>query len=212
MINWKEVPIPQLMLDHCERDPRGLPVPFVVLKDKDGKHHFKINDSEKSAICLVRGLCSICGQAMLSSNKWLVGGIASAFDPGGYYIDLPVHKECGQYALQVCPYLAVRNYNGKIDMMKLQQQLPTTQLHNPTVDQDRLPLFVFTRPSAISFYLRKPDGVLVKPNLPYLEVEFWDEGLQITDLSVVLNKIQNTKWEKYGAEIRKLPGYSVQIA
>src|SRR5688572_14177289 len=143
MKNWQQIPMPQLMLDNCERDPRGLPVPFVVLKDEKGKHHFKINDSNKTILCIVKSLCTVCGTQMATGEKWLVGGIASAFDPKGYYIDHPVHKCCGMYALQVCPYLALRNYDSKtFDLDKLAAQVAgNVLLNNPTVDQDRLPFF-----------------------------------------------------------------------
>jgi hypothetical protein len=211
MKNWSTVPIPQLMLD-LERDPRGLPVPYVVLKDKEGKHHFKINDSEKSIICVVKNLCSICGKPLISGQKWLVGGIASAFDERGYYIDLPVHKECGTYALQVCPYMAMNNYNGKLDMIKLQQQLPTVALHNPTVDPDRLPLFVFQRPSAITAHMLQEQGLVIKAAKPILEAEFWVEGERILHLEEIVAKLEGTKWEKYLAEIVKLPQYDLQKA
>ena len=202
--DFLSVPIPQLMLDHCEKDPRGYPVPFVVLKDKDGKHHFKINDSHKSGICLVKGLCTICGQPMDKENRWLVGGIASAFDPNGSYIDLPVHKECGHYALKVCPYLAIRNYNGKIDLEKMQKEVDAV-LYNPTVDQDRLPLFVFVRPTGIGYKLTD-DGIYIKPFKPYLEIEFWDEGEEILSFSEVYNRIKGTKWEKYFTQIKTYYG------
>ena len=200
------IPIPQLMLDHCERDPRGYPVPYVVFKDKTGKHHFKINDSEKSAICMVKTLCTICGQPMTKDDRWLVGGIASAFDKNGSYIDLPVHKECGHYALKVCPYLAIRNYNGKIDLEKMIKETEAV-LHNPTIDQDRLPLFVFTRPTTVQ-YILKSNGVFIVPVKPYHEVQFWDEGQQITDLAEIINRLSGTKWEQYLIEIQKLPQYA----
>lgn len=202
MKDFKTIPIPQLMLDNCEVDPRGLPVPFVVLKDTNGKHHFKINDEEKSHRCREERLCTICGTKMIVEDRWLVGGIASAWDEKGYYIDLPVHKKCGEYALKVCPYLAYSNYNGKLDMDKLQAQLPTTLLHNPTVDPDRLPLFVLLRPQSFGYFMRS-DGVVLKAFPPYLEVEYWNDGTRITDMEVVVEKLTGTKWEKYLNKIVK---------
>lgn len=197
MKDFKTIPIPQLMRDNCEVDPRGFPVPFVVLKDKDGKHHFKINDTEKSIKCIEEKLCTICGTKMVVEDRWLVGGIASAFDEKGFYIDLPVHKKCGEYALKVCPYLAYSNYNGKLDMDKLQAQLPTILLNNPTVDQDRLPFFVFLRPQSFGYFNIGQSSFRLKAFQPYLEVEFWNEGEQITDFNIIKSKLKGTKWEKY---------------
>lgn len=199
--NWKDVPLPELMDKHCERDSRGMPVPFVVLKDGEGKHHFKINDTSKSARCIRGSLCSICGQKMGFDNRWMVGGVASAFDKRGCYVDLPVHQECGKYALQVCPYLASRNYDTtKTDLDKLQEKLKETAiLVNPTVDQDRLPVFVFLRPLQLMYFTDKEDytDIRVKALGPFHEVQFWYEGERITDIEIVRMKLIGTKWEKY---------------
>lgn len=198
--DWKSVPMPENMKNFCERDKRGLPVPFVVLKDKEGNHHFKINDSHKTRICVFERLCTICGQIMNVNNRWLVGGIASAFDERGYYIDHPVHKECAEYALKVCPYLAVRNYNAKIDISKMEDYFKDqgVLLQNPTVDFDRLPFFVLIRPLNIVYAAPKnsPDDIKVKALGPYHEIEFWCDGQQIV-LDDAIDKIKGTKWEKY---------------
>jgi hypothetical protein len=199
--NWKDVPLPKLMDEHCERDPRGMPVPFVVLKDQAGKHHFKINDTEKTVQCMMGGLCTICGQKMSVHDRWLVGGIASAFDKRGFYIDHPVHQECAEYALKVCPYLASRNYDtNKTDLDKLQDKVKgAVILVNPTVDTDRLPVFALIRPLQIMYFTSKADrtDIKVKALGPYHEVKFWDEGEEITDIEVVKQKLTGTKWEQY---------------
>lgn len=198
MRNFKSIPIPELMDKHCERDPRGIPVPYVILKDKEGKYHFKINDSLKSVRCALNSLCTICGQELPENDAWLVGGIASAFDPQGCYVDLPVHKCCGEYALQVCPYLAIREYDSKIDMEKLKNLFQGDfQLHNPTVDPDRLPLFVFLRPVQLGLRFTHDGGIRVIPiNRNYHEVEYWRDGQKISNDQVV-NFLTGTKWEKY---------------
>jgi hypothetical protein len=199
--NWKDVPLPELMDKFCERDPRGMPVPFVVLKDQNGKHHFKINDTEKTIQCMMGGLCTICGQRMSQYDRWLVGGIASAFDKQGMYIDHPVHYKCAEYALKVCPYLASRNYDAtKTDVDKLAQKINNAAiLVNPTVDMDRLPMFALIRPLQIMYFTSKsdPTNIRVKGLGPYHDVQFWDEGEQITDIEVVKQKLMGTKWEKY---------------
>ena len=40
-------------------------------------------------------------------DTWLIGGKGSAFDPRGLYNDPPVCGEAKDYAMQVCPYLAM---------------------------------------------------------------------------------------------------------
>ena len=82
-------------------------------------------------------------------------------------------------------------------MDKLQAQLPTILLNNPTVDQDRLPFFVFLRPQSFGYFNIGQSSFRLKAFQPYLEVEFWNEGEQITDFNIIKSKLKGTKWEKY---------------
>ena len=96
-------------------------------------------------------------------------------------------------------------------MIKLQEKFDgKVKLFNPTVDPDRLPFFVLGRPSAIKYALNEENSDLrLAPIRPFLEAEFWDEGVQITDLKVISEKIANTKWRKYLADIVQLPQFSL---
>jgi hypothetical protein len=196
MKNFKQIPLPDNMRN-LPVDPRGLPVPYVVLQDEKGVYHFKINDTLKSNHCAVEGLCSICGKSIAVKQRWLVGGIASAFDSKGVYIDLAVHKECAVYALQVCFYMAIKNYSANMDLEKLQAKHPTLALNNPTVDPDKLPLFVLVRFPKITYKLYADHNIRVEPTRPALEVEFWDAGVKLTTKEEVTSRVINTKWEKY---------------
>jgi hypothetical protein len=105
-MSWREIPIPVYMQD-LERYRRGFTIPFIVLRDNTGKAHFQINDSLKVNQAINERLCAICGKP-LGSDMWLAGGPLSAFHPHGAYVDTPTHQECGNYAMRVCPYLAVK--------------------------------------------------------------------------------------------------------
>lgn len=200
MQNWKDTPLPKLMRN-LPRDPRGLPVPFVVLQDQNGKYHFKVNDTMKQLECYDKHLCSICGTHMESNDRWLIGGIASAFDKHGVYVDSPVHKSCGTYALMVCPYLSIRQYNGKIDMLKMAESLPNMALYNHTVDEDRLPLFAFVRIVAYTF-----KNEYLVPIKPFADVQLWRDGQRIYNRET-RNLLTGTKWEKYLDEIKTYQRY-----
>ncbi len=197
MRNFKDVPLPKNMLN-CEIDPRGLPVPFVVFSDEQGKFHFKVNDTNKQIKCIEKSLCHICGQE-LKDNTWMLGGPASAFDKNGSYIDGPIHRECGQYALQVCPYLAYNTYNSTMDLEKMQAQVSShILLHNPTVDQDRVPLFVLGKTNMTKWYVSGQGiGIICVPNKPFEALEFWDNGIQLTTHEEIISRMKGTKWEKY---------------
>ena len=109
------------------KDHRGYPIPFLVLRDKTGQPHFTINDIRKRAECVRKGLCAICGKPFERSRMfllegrgnwnemWFVGGSRVFLHENGAFTDPPVHRECGEYALRVCPFLAARNWSGRID-------------------------------------------------------------------------------------------------
>lgn len=185
MKNWKEVPVPAF-IQSLPRDPRTkMPVPFVVMKDKKGAYHFKVNDGEKQAECFINSLCSICGHTLFPGQNWFIGGQQSAFHPAGAFIDSAMHEECAKYALQVCPYLGFRNYKAATDEQVNKQIKKIAgqedyKFHNPTTDFTRLPFFVLLR--SISYVVNNyTDGShTILPRKPYSQVEFWNDGSQIT--------------------------------
>lgn len=96
-----------------QKDDRGYPIPYVVLRDIQRKPMFTINDHFRTRECLTKHLCSICGKR-LPIEPWFVGGSRCFLHEHGAFIDPPVHYECGNYALQVCPFLAMPSYSKRI--------------------------------------------------------------------------------------------------
>jgi len=177
-MNWKEVVIPDKM-QHLDRDVRGLPIPHIVLRDRDNIPQFTVNDTRKVEECVAKSTCAICGQP-LGQDTWLVGGPLSAFHPHGAYIDTPIHHECGTYALMVCPYLAMSAYSGhRRDLGKLSDKFDGALFVDPTVIAARPKFFVFGK---ISGYIR--ENGYIKPHRPFLALEFWNEGKQISEQQV----------------------------
>jgi hypothetical protein len=107
-----EVPLPKMM-QHLRLDERGYPIFYIAQVDKTGKPHFTINNHELRNNCLEKDLCEICGKK-LYRGRWFVGGPMSAFHPDGVYNDPPMHTECKDYAMQVCPWLAVYQTEGSL--------------------------------------------------------------------------------------------------
>jgi hypothetical protein len=160
-------------MQHLARDKRGYPVPWVVLVDKAGRPHFTVNDQDKVEEVIKRDLCSICGRPN-TRGRWFVGGPLSAFHPRGAYYDPPMHAECARFALQVCPYLAVREYTGRIENRTLKE--PVALSIDKTVIPDRPPLFV----NAMAIK-QKVDRTHFIPHKPFHRVEFWRDGQQISE-------------------------------
>lgn len=189
MKNWKTIPIPDNIFYNCELDSRGLIVPYNVLKDSSGKHFFKVNDQIKQLECDVKKLCTICG-THLQSDTWFIGGPMSAFHKHGVFNDSPMHYECGKYALQVCPYLAYSGYTANTDIEKLTKQIEdNVLLYNPTQDDSRVPLFVFAKAEHFTI---TPLGHY-KVEKPYLEIEYWNDGVQLDDSIGIKTVIEHFK-------------------
>lgn len=177
MRNWKLIAIPDLMKD-LELDSRGFPIPYVVLRDKNNKPYFTINDEFKTEKCLEKDLCSICGKE-LRDDKWMIGGPKSTFHPQGCFIDIPVHKSCGEYALKVCPYLAVSRYTKRTDINSINtDDLEHIIFVDPTQDDNRVPFFCFIKISGFNIR-RSGTNRYIYPVKPYLQHEFWNNGEQI---------------------------------
>ena len=194
--------IPPRMLS-LPRDRRGYPVPYIVMRDLKGDPHFTINDHEKSAKANQLGLCAICG-GNLGTHKWFVGGPGSAFHKNGRYIDGPLHRECGTFALKTCPYLAMAGtYARRIDARTLKPDATPAALvlKDPTMHAPQPSVFVFADTSR---YRILANGHL-EPERPWKAVEFWRDGQQIgadearaifsADPTAVLPIDQLTLWQ-----------------
>jgi hypothetical protein len=112
---------------------------------------------------------------------WFVGGPMCAFVEGGAYLDTAMHYECMEYALKVCPYLAARKYDGRIDLGTFDlQKIPEgcQVLMDYTMIPERPALFVAV--AAITFAAtrsdRHPEAMVIRPTRPYIEMEFWKNG------------------------------------
>lgn len=186
--DWKTIPIPAYMKD-LKMDSRGYPIPYIIFCDTNGVYHFKINDHKKTMECLDTRICAICGRG-LGKDMWLAGGPLAAFHPDGAYIDTPMHHECGQYALQVCPYLATRFYKEiEIDLSKVAAK--DNVFIDPTMIPGRPDLFVFIKISDFKTIPGKlPGQKYVIPSRPYLETEFWNKGQRLSEMQaeVILTK------------------------
>lgn len=107
-------PIPERM-KHVPTDHRGLPIPYIVQRDRQGKPMFIVNDAAKVAQCGAFGLCGICGKPLgrrpdSPSVGYFVGGPGCFYMKAGAFLDPPMHRECAEYALRVCPYIANPSY------------------------------------------------------------------------------------------------------
>lgn len=163
-------------------DKRGFPVPWNVVVNTDGSGAFTVNDSRKSWQAIRESLCPICGQR-LGKWRWFCGGPQSAFHEHGWYLDLPAHQECIEFALKVCPYLSMPRYLGRIDVPNPEKLPPEAHvLVDETVIPERPAVFVAV--AAIKIEINPKGGLMspyVRPARPLLTWTYWRHGKQLSD-------------------------------
>lgn len=166
------------------RDPRGYPVPFVVLVDKTGRPHFTINNHLLVNKAIRKKLCAMCGKR-LDDGLWFIGGPLSFLHADGAFLDPPSHEACGRYALRVCPYLAAPRYGGRIDARTLKPgALPNhAVLLDPTIIPERPVLFMLGRVERMR--VGPPGATLSSPYLhregEWTALEYWQHGQRLDD-------------------------------
>jgi hypothetical protein len=191
MLKWKSIPIPEKM-KLLEKDARGYPISFTTIRDEKGQPFFPISDEYKVYQVADERKCGICGKK-LEDDIWIVGGPLPAFHPGGAYLDPAIHYECGTYALQVCPYLAVPIYSKKI--------------HEEGV-KGKPPFFVFAKISDYKIIPMPSTKTYIAPAKPLLKVEYWLNGAKINRETAEALFIKDPVLSKYfnaGKGISVLP-------
>ena len=170
-------------ISRLSKDKRGYPIPWNVLRAEDGTPFFTVNDDVKTWTAIRRDLCPICGER-LGRWRWFVGGILSAFDENGWYLDLPGHRECIAYALATCPYLAAPKYLGRIDVVNPVKLPPEAQiLLDETLITERPEIFVAAPCDVVEVTDRFPLTPYMRPARPWLvkdECSYWRHGQQIS--------------------------------
>lgn len=178
----KTVPIP-LRLSKNDRDRRGLPIPYIVYRDKDGQPHFTVDDTKAVNWALSQKLCGLCGEPLQLGQMWLIGGPISSFLEDGMFATPPAHEECARYAVQVCPYIAASNYSNLIEAKTLKPQAIHDALgvHIDQIKPRRPLFFALTCTSQIKL-IDAQDGsgrIHILPHRPWTQVEFWQNGSRI---------------------------------
>lgn len=88
------------------KDARGYPVPHTV-KWINGEPDFRVIDIDKWRHAVVHRECGVCGQ-QLGEQIAFVGGPLSMRNR--LFTDLPMHQACAEYALKVCPFIAMPTF------------------------------------------------------------------------------------------------------
>lgn len=97
----KEIEVPSF-LSHLPTH-RGFPVPYFVPKDEHGVFQLKYASQQKMDACIKYHKCCICFKPLHQKEYWFISG------PMGFKTQTdshpPMHKECAEYSLRICPHL-----------------------------------------------------------------------------------------------------------
>jgi hypothetical protein len=103
-MSWRDVPMPP-QIAALPRDPRGYPVFHTIQPDHyvaGEPADFRTLHVDRHVEAGQKRLCAICGRP-LPYWLWFLGGPMCLANR--IFGDGPMHRDCMDYALQVCPYL-----------------------------------------------------------------------------------------------------------
>lgn len=107
----KAIDIPPF-LSHLRVDDRGYPVPFFV-PWKDGIPQFLYMDQKKQELSMERNLCHICGKKLNKDYAYVITGPVGLMNR--VVSDPPMHRECAEFSLAVCPHMLYHRAERKTD-------------------------------------------------------------------------------------------------
>lgn len=103
-MSWRDVPMPP-QVAALPRDPRGYPVFYAVQREgyvPGEPADFRTLEVDHHVEAGQKRLCAICARS-LPYWLWFLGGPMCLANR--IFGDGPMHRDCMDYALQVCPYL-----------------------------------------------------------------------------------------------------------
>jgi len=101
--DWQEIELPPGIAKR-PRDPRGFPITFVTLIQSDGRPDFTTIDGRQILRCVQEHLCGMCGEPLAGPMAFIGGPLAIEHRN---FLDPPMHVECAEYAMRVCPHIAI---------------------------------------------------------------------------------------------------------
>ena len=118
---FTDVPVPK-RLNFRPRNAKGYIVPFFAAWFKDGKPcggaypgavaDFRVVEPRHYQMCIRDRLCWLCGQKLGIHLAFVLGPMCTITRTTS---EPPSHRDCAEYALQVCPFLTQpeRGYNDR---------------------------------------------------------------------------------------------------
>ncbi|GLH30150.1 hypothetical protein WSS15_28000 [Acetobacter pasteurianus] len=115
--HFGNVPIPSRMLN-LRRLNSGLPIPKFATWEGD-KPNLTVMNRDFFGTALRNKLCWICGQKMGRFASFVGGPKSTA---SKCFVEPPMHRDCAEFAMQVCPYLVTGNNERKNKLTPLEEK------------------------------------------------------------------------------------------
>lgn len=87
------------------------PIPWVVYVGPDGTPDFRVHREDRRRRCAAERRCQLCGGRFGTEPVTFIGFSHSL--NGGRFGEPPLHRDCLDYALEVCPWLAGKPYSDR---------------------------------------------------------------------------------------------------
>ena len=163
------VPVPPRLAAR-PRDARGYPIPVTVLVDANGLPDFRVTDTRQWLRAVQFRTCGLCGEP-LGRHLAFVGG--PACHDNRIFTDLPMHRDCAEYALKVCPFLALRNFRYATKLPSLEG---VAALNVNEMVSDARPACFFLGVTRSYRPVRDGSGQLYVQAQAWEEVTWWQQG------------------------------------
>ena len=183
-------PVPE-RLAGAPRDKRGFIVPFFVawfdggqqVRRGTGTPDFRVVDPGSFGACVRHGLCWLCGKPLGRHRAFVLGPMCVITRVNS---EPPSHRDCAEYAMRVCPFLARPNMRrNETDFeMPIIPAAGDHQERNPGI------MALWLTDGAQMFNAESgQQGILFEVNDP-TEVVWWREGRIATRAEVELGLAQ----------------------
>lgn len=160
-----------------DRDERGYPVPYIVMRDGAGRPVFSGNDVLRIAQAVQENRCHICGQDLDDDDVWFVGGQGSALLNGGVglFNDGPMHGDCMRFAVRYCPHLSQRMVR-RVGPSKAPAMRAAGYMVRDTTSIPGVPPISVAVQTVLPWGYSGGVGGMFSVPKPYRRVEYWQDG------------------------------------
>jgi hypothetical protein len=180
--DWREVSVPARVAS-LPKDPRGYPIFFTVAPPDGQPANHKILNWRNRNRCAEERLCGVCGQPL---DYWL------AFVGGPMCVDLraygdpPMHRECAEYSLKVCPFLATDLQYS--DPKVMEQAFGTTEDEYASPYKPKYAALYLTRKFTFT-YLSADRTMITFTPAAAKRVTYWYRGRPVEGVPVDLPEV-----------------------